>query len=79
MRTVLLAAHQPLWFFDLSYQHPRHAWLTAASASPWGIVGLFAAGLLTSRRAPFRPSFLAKSIATLTLLAFLYGRFFPFF
>lgn len=76
---VLLAAHQPLWFFDLPYHHPQHAWLTAASASPWGILALFAAGLFAARRTPDHPSFLAKSIATLTLLAFLYGRFFPFF
>ena len=74
---VLLAAHQPLFFFDLPYAHPEWPWMAWASCSPWGIVALHVWGWF-SGQTPSPWTTAARTLAVLSSAAFAYWKLFPF-
>ncbi len=74
---VLLAAHQPLFFFDLPYAHPELPWMAWASCSPWGIVALHVWGWF-SGQTPSPWTTAARALAVLSTAAFAYWKLFPF-
>lgn len=72
---VLLAAHQPIWYFPLPYEHAEWPWVAWASWSPWGIMVLHAIGGWRGREWVGLDLW-AKSLGVVTLGAFLHWKFF---